>query len=285
MTEAPSKMQQVLEIHLISAQGLKPPASPRRRLQTYSVAWVDPSTKLRTRVDQIGGENPTWNDRFLFRVTPEFVASETSAVSVAIYSVGLLRDHLIGTVRFLISNILRPGSDDDGDAIRTPSFCALQIRRPSGRFHGIMNIGAMLLEDSDFPALNGISAIGYRDLMGGKEHHHRGKRHNDRKMSKSKQGDEVSSKSCENSCADSVDLSDGADSTTSSSSSTSTALKDWNGVRELAGSKAVKSPGFLCGLLTQRRIHLCPSDPDMCTETETQDVECKDTVETTPNTV
>lgn len=267
---SPTKMQQVLEINLISAQGLKPPTSPRRRLQTYAVTWVDPSIKLRTRVDQIGGENPTWNDKFLFRVTPEFLASETSAVSVAIYSVGLLRDNLIGTVRCLISNILCSGSDSDGDSIRTPSFCAVQIRRPSGSFQGVMNIGAMVIEGSDFPALKGISAIGYRDLMGGKSHH-RGKRHDDRKKSKSKIGEEVSSESCENSCADSVDLSDGADSSTSSSSSTSTALKDWNGVRELAESSGAKAPGFLCCLLTQRRIHLSLSNPNM--SSGTRDVE------------
>ncbi|KAF7826116.1 BON1-associated protein 2 [Senna tora] len=157
---SPTKMQQVLEINLISAQGLKPLSSARRKQQTYAVTWVDPSTKLRTRVDQIGGENPTWNDKFLFRVTPEFLASETSAVCVAIYSVGLLRDSLVGTVRFLISNILDSGDDSDGDSIRTPTFCAVQIRRPSGSFHGVMNIGAMVLEGSDFPALNGISAIG-----------------------------------------------------------------------------------------------------------------------------
>lgn len=261
-----SRTHQVLEINLISAQDLKPPTSPRRRLQTYAVTWVDPFTKLRTRVDQIGCENPTWNDKFLFRVSPQFLASETSAVSVAIYSVGLLRDHLIGTVRFLVSNILRSGSDSDGDSIRTPSFCALQIRRPSGSFQGVMNIGAMVLEGSDFPALDGISAIGYRDLMGEKAHN-RGKQYDDKKKSKSKHADELSSESCENSCADSMDLSDDAKSSTSSSSSASTALKDWNGVRELAGNKGLKSPGFLCGLLTQRRFHLSSTNLYMSSET------------------
>jgi len=166
--------EQVLEINLISAQGLQPPSSPRRRLQTYALTWIDPSTKLRTRVDKVGGHNPTWNDKFLFRVTPEFLASDTSGISVAIYAVGTFRDHLIGTVRFLISNIL--SSPADPDAARTPCFSAVQIRRPSGRFHGVMNIGALVVEASDFPALHKISAIGYRDLMGMKIKHHRRKR-------------------------------------------------------------------------------------------------------------
>ncbi|KAL1321301.1 uncharacterized protein [Arachis hypogaea] len=162
---SPAKMQeQVLEINLISAQGLQPPSSPRQRLQTYALTWIDPSTKLRTRVDNVGGHNPTWNDKFL--------ASDTSGISVAIYAVGTFR--LIGTVRFLIGNIL--SSPADPDAARTPCFSAVQILRSSGRFHDVMNIGAMVVEASDFPALHKISAIGYRDLMGMKIKHHRRKR-------------------------------------------------------------------------------------------------------------
>jgi hypothetical protein len=108
--KSPAKTQLVLEINLISAQSLKPPSSPRRNFQTYALTWIDSSTKLRTRVDKIGGQNPTWNDKFLFRITPEFLASETSGVSVAIYAVGTFRDHLVGTVRFSISNILSSSS-------------------------------------------------------------------------------------------------------------------------------------------------------------------------------
>ncbi|KAJ0110738.1 hypothetical protein Patl1_00537 [Pistacia atlantica] len=151
-----------LEITLISAQGLKLP-STNKRMQTYALAWVNPSTKLRTQVDRVGGENPTWNDKFLFKVTPEFLSSETSAVSVEIYSTGYLRDHVVGSVRVLISNIAL------FDSTKTPSFTALQIRRPSGRVQGVLNIGAMLMEGSAFAGLNECDAIGYRDLMGESE--------------------------------------------------------------------------------------------------------------------
>ncbi|KAJ1414673.1 C2 domain [Sesbania bispinosa] len=254
---SPAKMQQVLEINLISAQGLKPPSSPRRRFQTYAVTWIDPSTKLRTRVDKIGGQNPTWNDKFLFRVTPEFLASDTSGVCIAIYAIGTFRDHLVGTVRFLISNIL------SSDADRAPCFSAFQIRRPSGRFYGVMNIGAMVIEGSSFPAPDNISAIGYRDLMGEKLQSRR--RKNPELKSKEAVGEEVSSESCENSCTDSMD---GAESSTTSSSSSprTTALKDWNGVRELAvnGDKGLTASGFLCCLVAQRSVHcLSPSNPNI----------------------
>jgi len=39
-----------------------------------------------------------------------------------------------------------------------------------------MNIGALVVEASDFPVLHKNSAIGYRDLMGMKIKHHRRKR-------------------------------------------------------------------------------------------------------------
>ncbi|RDX75473.1 hypothetical protein CR513_44634, partial [Mucuna pruriens] len=244
---SPAMMQQVLEINLISAQGLKPPSSPRRRLQTYAVTWIDPATKLRTRVDKLGGQNPTWNDKFLFRVSPEFLASETSGVGVAIYAVGTFRDHLVGTVRFLISNMV------SSDASRTPCFSAFQIRRPSGRFHGVMNIGAMVIDGSGFPALEKISAIGFRDLMGDNLQYRRKKTPEE----KSKEEEMFSSESCDNSCTEEGE-GEGESSTASSSSSPrTTALKDWNGVRELAGNKGLtmSASGFLCCLVNQRSVH------------------------------
>ncbi|KAL5571532.1 hypothetical protein UlMin_021129 [Ulmus minor] len=243
----------VLEINLISAQGLKPPSGNLRRMQTYALAWVDPSTKLRTEIDHVGGENPTWNDRFLFRVTSEFLSRDTSGVDVEIYAVGCIRDSLIGTVRFLIGNFLDVNS-------KTPSFTALQIRRPSGRFHGVLNIGAMLMSCSDFSALSNISAIGHRDLMGERFRRRR------RKECQRELGN-CSGESRENSCVESGEHSDGDDSSTSSSSTASTVLKDWNGFRDLAGNKGLKGtpncPLLLCGLLSQRKVHFQPSDENL----------------------
>jgi hypothetical protein len=265
--KTPANTQLVLEINLISAQGLKPPSSLRRRFQTYALTWIDSSTKLRTRVDKIGGQNPTWNDKFLFKVTPEFLASETSGICVAIYAVGTFRDHIVGTVRFLISNILSSDSvNGNGNGNRTPCFSAVQIRRPSGSFYGIMNIGAMVVEGSSFPALEKISAIGYRDLMGEKIKHRRRKLL-EPKLKEVVTGEEVSSESCDNdnSCTESVDEEEST-TTSSSSSPKTTALKDWNGVRELTvtGKKGLAGSGFLCCLVAQRNVNsLAPTNSNI----------------------
>lgn len=131
----------------------------------------------------------------------------------------------------------------------------------------MLNIGMMLIDSSDFPALKGAMAIGYRDLMGETVRRQK-KGGRDRRDKKSKKAEaavpkgegDLSCESRENSCGDSGYFSDGCDSTTSSSSTASTVLKEWNGMREWAG-KSLKGGGgggvpggggFLCGLLLQR---------------------------------
>ena len=91
-------------------------------MQTYVLAWVDSANKLRTQVDRVGVENPTWNNKFIFRFSSDFLACDTSVVAIEIYAVRVIRDHLIGTVRILISNSL-PAAD-----LRSRNFTA---RSPS----------------------------------------------------------------------------------------------------------------------------------------------------------
>lgn len=239
---------QILEINLISAQGLKPPSTNLRRLQTYAVAWVNPAAKLKTRVDSLGGENPTWNDKFLFRVSDEFISGDTSAVSVEIFGVGYIKDFLIGTVRFLLSTCLKKMDPIRRGGGGTPAFTAVQIRRPSGRFQGVLNIAAAVYDSSECGVLDKVSAVSFRELMEKKESESRRRRRLSRAGSKQSSGGE------------SCDFSDSADSTAS------TALKDWNCVREMAGKEKggqSNGGGLLCGLMMQRKIPFCPSDRDL----------------------
>ncbi|XP_058103589.1 uncharacterized protein LOC131247178 [Magnolia sinica] len=225
----------LLEINLISAQSLKKPASPLHihRMQTYAVAWVDPTTKLRTRVDLVGAENPTWNDKFIFRVPASFLDPfSSSAFCLEIYAVGRILDTLIGTVRCLVGGLrLCP-------SVATPSFAALQIRRPSGSFHGIVNLGATLLPPSFHALMGGIAAIGFHDLMG-QNPRDRLNRHGASAPCKKERSSECSWRG-----------SDGSDS--------KKVLKELNGVRNRSdGGGILRRLGF------QRRIHLSPSDQDL----------------------
>ncbi|OMO59353.1 C2 calcium-dependent membrane targeting [Corchorus capsularis] len=168
----------VLEINLISAQGLvKSSVKPHRSMKTYAVAWVDSSTKLRTRVDRLGGPNPTWNDKFLFKVSSDFLFSKTATVSIEIYALGIFRDRLIGSARIFVSNFL-PESAAASASMKTPAFVANLIRSPSGEFFGTLNVGGMVLDGSGFQqAFRKVSGIDYRDLSGKKKKkHHSGAR-------------------------------------------------------------------------------------------------------------
>ncbi|XP_010427687.1 PREDICTED: BON1-associated protein 2-like [Camelina sativa] len=247
----------VLEINLISAQRLKEPTGKLRRLQTYASVWVESSNKLRTRIDRIGAENPIWNDKFVFQVSPEFLSSETSGVSIEIYAVGYLRDHLIGTVRFLVSNFLPTA------AVKVPSLVALQIRRPSGKFHGVLNIAAMVMDASELPADFFKSVQEIRRMS--------------RKMKKSRSAVSVSSSengfaddagsSRENSVCGSVNFSDDGTGSTASSSPMPSPLRDWNAVRNLAGKNHVRASsdggGLMCCFLMKSSGVLPPRRREM----------------------
>ncbi|GJN18177.1 hypothetical protein PR202_gb05311 [Eleusine coracana subsp. coracana] len=138
--------ERLLEVTLISAQGLKPPSGLRRRLQAYAVAWVDAEHKLQTRPDASGGLDPAWHARLLFRVHEAALADDSrAAVTVEIYAAAagswhLGGDSLVGSARFLLGDhglLSRP--------VGSPSMFAVGVRRPSGRVHGLLNLAASLV--------------------------------------------------------------------------------------------------------------------------------------------
>ncbi|KAK6161193.1 hypothetical protein DH2020_004574 [Rehmannia glutinosa] len=140
-------------------------------MRTYATAWMHPNRKLSSSVDTEGNNNPTWNDKFVFRVDEEFLRQDTSAVMIEIYAVHWFRDVLVGTVRVLVGNLIPPPSrtHHNGQHYTGMRFVALQIRRPSGRPQGILNIGVALLDSSmrSMPLYRqlSMSAVGIRDLM------------------------------------------------------------------------------------------------------------------------
>ncbi|CAL0321165.1 unnamed protein product [Lupinus luteus] len=159
---------QLLELNVISGQDLAPVA---RSMRTYAVAWVHIDRKLSTRVDSEGHNNPTWNDKFVFRVDDEFLYADTSAIMIEIYALHWFKDIHVGTVRVLVANLIPPPSKPfhNNHAPMGMRFVALQVRRPSGRPQGILNVGLTVLDSSmrSMPlyTLNS-SAVGYRHLMG-----------------------------------------------------------------------------------------------------------------------
>ncbi|KVI08116.1 uncharacterized protein LOC112503056 [Cynara cardunculus var. scolymus] len=164
---APAKPHQLLEITIMSAQDLQPVA---RKMKTYATTWLHDNHKLSTRIDNKGGNNPTWNDKFVFRVDDEFLRCEASTLTVEIYSTHWFRDSLIGTVRVLVGNLVPPSQSFKPPYNGGMRCVALQVRRPSGRTQGVLNIGVAVLDSSmrSLPLYRQLSAsaVGFRDLMG-----------------------------------------------------------------------------------------------------------------------
>ncbi|KAB1202579.1 hypothetical protein CJ030_MR8G016253 [Morella rubra] len=131
----------IVEINLASARDLEPVS---KSMQTYAVAWLRAEHKLLSRVDQDGDTNPTWNEKFLFRVDEDFLHSGTSAITIQIFATSWIRDIMVGTVRVLLSNLLPPSSCDEGKS--RMRLVALQVLRPSGRPKGTLNLGVTLLD-------------------------------------------------------------------------------------------------------------------------------------------
>lgn len=122
----PSKTHQLLEINIISAQDLE--LVSKSSMKTYATAWMNPKRKLTSRVDEEGKNNPTWNDKFVFRVEEEFLRQDTSAVMIEIYSNHWFRDVLVGTVRCLVGNLIpQGGRSHNGQPYIGMRFVALQV--------------------------------------------------------------------------------------------------------------------------------------------------------------
>lgn len=114
------KPYQLLEVNLISAQDLEPVA---KKMKTYCKSWVHPNRKLTSCVDTEGNSNPTWNDKFVFRVTEEFLRADNSAVMIEIYTPHWFRDLVVGSVRVLVGNLFPPTVANQGGM----RFIALQV--------------------------------------------------------------------------------------------------------------------------------------------------------------
>ncbi|XP_073030895.1 uncharacterized protein [Primulina eburnea] len=157
---------QLLEINVISAQDLD---NISKKMQTYCTVWLRRDRKLSSGVDNEGKNNPTWNDKFAFRVDEEFLQQEDSAVMIEIYAVNWFRDKLIGTAHVLVRNLLPPPVRSHNHHRRHMGmrFVALQVRRPSGRPQGILNISVALIDSTmrSMPLNTELSAsgVGYRD--------------------------------------------------------------------------------------------------------------------------
>nr|GMD35862.1 BON1-associated protein 2 [Ipomoea batatas] len=83
---------------------------------------------------------PNCNYKFLFRISPDFISSETSRITFEFYVVACIKDILVGSVCFLLSSCPTTVKAFVG----TPAFIAAQIQCRSERFNNVLSIRATL---------------------------------------------------------------------------------------------------------------------------------------------
>ncbi|MED6123137.1 hypothetical protein PIB30_046396 [Stylosanthes scabra] len=154
---------QLLELNVISAQDLAPVG---RSMRCYAVAWIDPDRKLSTQVDAENGVNPTWNDKFVFRVDEDFLYDEDAVITIDIYAIHWFKDIHVGTAHVIAAEHIPPPTTHPPHKNAGMQFIGLQVHRPSGRPKGILNVGVAVLDGTmrSMP-LYSTTPIKYHDDM------------------------------------------------------------------------------------------------------------------------
>ncbi|KAL6198193.1 hypothetical protein ACLB2K_027985 [Fragaria x ananassa] len=138
---APASKLREIEVLIISAQNLKD-VKHLSHVRAYAVVYVEKDVHVvRTRVDEHGGTNPTWNDVVRVKFREEMADKEhvLAAVNVDIYAHGHVRGKPVGSARVLLCEVLKGG--DAREPADNPIQClTVQVWRPSGRPHGLLNL-------------------------------------------------------------------------------------------------------------------------------------------------
>ncbi|XP_039115327.1 protein SRC2-like [Dioscorea cayenensis subsp. rotundata] len=123
-----------LEITLISAKDLKD-VNLFSKMEVYAVVSIDGDRRSvqRTTPDRHGGTNPAWNATLRLPLPPDDPARHV--VVIVLRAERALGDRDVGEVHIPLTEFLS-GSGDG----KTPQFVSYQVRKPSGKGKGVLNI-------------------------------------------------------------------------------------------------------------------------------------------------
>lgn len=129
-----------IEVLIISAQDLKN-VKHISKMRPYAEVYVEKDHHVaRTRVDDLGGANPTWNEVVKVKFHEHLLESDVlAAINVDIYAHGHLREKPVGSARVLLCDVLKEG--DASEPADNPIQCmTVQVWRPSGTPQGLLNL-------------------------------------------------------------------------------------------------------------------------------------------------
>lgn len=128
-----------VEVTIKSARDLKNVNWRYGRLKPYAVVWVDARNKSSSRVDDEGDTNPYWDQTL---VIPFNSPIEDSTLYIDIVHVKADEDikPLIGSARLRLRDVV------DGVGLRERESRNLELKRPSGRPHGKVEVTVAVRE-------------------------------------------------------------------------------------------------------------------------------------------
>ncbi|XP_024359452.1 protein SRC2 [Physcomitrium patens] len=132
--------QRELEVTVISAQGLKNVRLYGRLMNPYAVAWVYPSHKVQTVVDEGGGINPSWNSVLRFSCEDTVIWSSGGEITIVIRNRGSISNKLIGTVTVPLSDLSLQCRAADSNASPESTLMSYQVKTRLGKPRGVLNL-------------------------------------------------------------------------------------------------------------------------------------------------
>lgn len=143
-----------VEVQITSANDLKNVTWRYGPLKPYAVVWVDPNAKCSTKVDDDGDTSPYWNEKL---VVPLNSSIDDSTLYVDIVHANAVEDTkpLIGSAKLPLSKVI----DDVG--IGGELECTLQLKRPSGRPQGKVQVEVSVRDQPRYRAPDAYYAPPY----------------------------------------------------------------------------------------------------------------------------
>lgn len=128
-----------LDVTIAKASDLKNVNWQHGDLRPYVVAWIDPSFKVTTKVDDCGDTDPCWDDKFALPVTKRL---EDAELTIEIYhdKPSDPDKALVGRATLCLMEVADAGGFDE------KLDFTLKLKRPSGRPHGKIEVSVRLKE-------------------------------------------------------------------------------------------------------------------------------------------
>ncbi|CAL0319600.1 unnamed protein product [Lupinus luteus] len=139
-----------VEVCLISAHGIEPPASLWKR-QWFAVGWIDHNSKYCTKVDDSGNPNPAWGTKFAIPVDDSAPNFQNLTLNVEVYSLEpiFLTEKLQGSATVVLKEFLvKQVKNSEVSKARHKEVQSCQLRKKkSGKLIGFIDISIRVFEE------------------------------------------------------------------------------------------------------------------------------------------